>query len=377
MSFFQLMKTDGPARRGRLTTDHGVIETPCFMPVGTQGTVKAMTPEELHEVGASIILYNAYHLYLRPGHEAIRAAGGVHSFTGWSGPVLTDSGGYQVLSLADLRKVDADGVTFRSHIDGSLHQFTPENVIGIEAALGADIIMTFDDCAAYPVERPEAFASCRRTAEWARRCRSAFDSLERGPDHRQYLFGISQGSVFRDLRRESAREICDIGFDGYAVGGLSVGEPREQTWEVLSDVLEIFPAGSPRYLMGMGFPDELVTAVGLGVDMLDCVLPTRLGRNGTFFTRSGRHTITNARFAGDRAPLDPECDCYACRSFSRGYIRHLHMTGEILGVRLTTLHNLRFYLYLMDTIRESIGTGRFEEWSNGFLDTYNNSGGEP
>jgi queuine tRNA-ribosyltransferase len=376
MPLYELIKSDGKARRGKLTTDHGVIETPCFMPVGTQGTVKAISPDELDEAGASIILYNAYHLYLRPGHEVIRDAGGVHSFTGWSKPILTDSGGYQVLSLADLRKIDSDGVTFRSHIDGSLHNFSPENVMEIEAALGADIIMTFDDCATYPVDRSEALAACRRTAEWAKRCREAFDSLETRPDYRQLLFGISQGSVFRELRRESAQQICDIGFDGLAIGGLSVGEPRELTWEVLTDVLEIYPSESPRYLMGMGFPEELITAVSLGIDMFDCVLPTRLGRNGTIFSSSGRFNITNARFARDEAPLDQQCDCYACRNFSRRYIRHLHMTGEILGVRLTTLHNLRFYLYLMRTIRESIEKEKFEKWSSDFLDKFSGSGGE-
>jgi len=373
LSFFELIKVKGRARRGKLTTGHGVIETPCFMPVGTQGTVKAMSPPELEEIGAQIVLYNAYHLYLRPGHELIQEAGGLHSFTGWSGPILTDSGGYQVLSLADLRKVDPDGVTFRSHIDGSLHQLSPERVIGIESGLGADLLMTFDDCPEYPVDRSEAIRACRRTAEWAKRCKKAFESVEKNLDYRQFLFGISQGSTYRDLRVESAREICEIGFDGLAVGGLSVGEPRELTWEAMEAVLEIFAADRPRYLMGMGFPDEIVTAVAYGVDMFDCVLPTRLGRNGTFFTRSGRYAITNARFAKDEGPLDPECDCYACRTFSRGYIRHLHMAGEILGVRLTTLHNLRFYLYLVGAIRESIEAGSFESWSRDFLDKFSNS----
>jgi len=370
MSLFKLIKTSGAARRGRLATDHGLIDTPCFMPVGTQGTVKAMSPIELEEVGAQILLYNAYHLYLRPGHELIREAGGLHAFTGWSGPILTDSGGYQVLSLSDLRKIDQDGATFRSHIDGSLHQFSPERVIEIETSLGADFIMTFDECPEYPVDRSEALRACRRTTEWAERCRKAYESTEKTHDYSQFLFGISQGSTYMDLRVENAREICDIGFDGLAIGGLSVGEPRELTWEALNAVLEVFPPESPRYLMGMGFPDEIVTAVGYGVDMFDCVLPTRLGRNGTFFTRSGRHTITNAQFAKDEGPLDPECNCYACMTFSRSYVRHLHMAGEILGVRLTTLHNLRFYLYLVSAIRDSIEGGSLESWSRGFLDRY-------
>ncbi len=373
MPFFELIRTEGNARRGKLVTGHGEIETPCFMPVGTQGTVKGISPEELDSIGARIILCNAYHLYLRPGHELIREAGGLHSFTGWSGPILTDSGGYQVFSLADLRKVEPEGVTFRSHIDGSLHRFTPENVMEIETALGADIIMAFDDCARYPVELSEARDACRRTLSWAEECRNAFESIGRRWDHRQFLFGISQGSVYRELRRESARDICEIGFDGLAIGGLSVGEPREMTWEALDATLEVFPEDRPRYLMGMGFPDEIVTAVGFGVDMFDCVLPTRLGRNGTFFTRFGRQTITNAQFTKDEEPLDPECDCYACRNFTRSFIRHLHMAGEILGVRLTTLHNLRFYLYLVDAIRCSIEEDSFESWSKEFVRRYNQS----
>jgi queuine tRNA-ribosyltransferase len=370
LPFFEHLGTDGAARRGRMTTGHGRIETPCFMPVGTQGSVKGMSPAELEEIGAQVILGNAYHLYLRPGHERIREAGGLHRFAGWSRPILTDSGGYQVLSLADLRKIDGDGVTFRSHIDGSLHVFTPEGVIEIETAIGADLVMTFDECPPWPVDLGDAERACRRTADWARRCRKAFDRLADRRAHPQFLFGIAQGSVFPALRRESAREIVEIGFDGYAVGGLSVGEPRERTWEALEAALDAFPADRPRYLMGMGFPDEIVAAVGRGVDMFDCVLPTRLGRNGTFFTRSGRRNITNARFADDDGPLDPACDCYACRNFSRAYVRHLQMAGEILGMRLTTLHNLRFYLYLMASIRDAIEAGRFAGWAREFLGRY-------
>jgi queuine tRNA-ribosyltransferase len=370
MSIFQLIKADGLARRGRLDTGHGEVETPCFMPVGTQGTVKGMSPEELESAGAGIILSNAYHLYLRPGHELIRSMGGLHRFTGWKGPILTDSGGYQVLSLSDLRRVEPAGVTFRSHIDGSLHLFTPERVVEIETALGADIIMALDVCNGYPVEHGEADEACRLTLEWAARCRDSFISLKDRWAYRQYLFGIVQGSTFGDLRRRHAGEIRSVGFDGYAVGGLSVGEPREMTWGALSAALEVLPGDRPRYLMGMGFPDEIITAVGLGVDMFDCVLPTRLGRNGTFFARTGRFNVTNARFEKEEAPLDPACDCYACRNFSTAYIRHLHMAGEILGVRLTTLHNLRFYLYLMENIRSSIEGGSFRTWSGEFLDRY-------
>ena len=370
MSTFKLIATDKSARLCRLITGHGEIDTPCFMPVGTQGTVKAMTPYELEAIGARIVLYNAYHLYLRPGHELIRDAGGLHAFTGWPRPILTDSGGYQVMSLAELRQVDPEGVTFRSHIDGSLHRFTPERVMEIEIALGSDLIMTFDECVIYPADHADAARACRLTADWARRARKAFDSIPDPWSYRQLLFGISQGSVYRDLRRENSREIAEIGFDGLAIGGLSVGEPRELTWQALSDTLEVFPPEQPRYLMGMGYPDEIVAAVGYGVDMFDCVLPTRLGRNGTFFTRTGRFTITNARFTRDENPLDPACDCDACRRFSRAYIRHLHMAGEILGIRLTTLHNLRFYLYLVESIRGAIEAGNYDIWSKGFLERF-------
>lgn len=349
---FTLLATDGRARAGLLRTPHGEVPTPVFMPVGTQATVKAMSPRDLRDVGATMILANTYHLYLRPGDERIARLGGLHRFMAWDGPILTDSGGYQVFSLARMRRVDADGVTFRSHIDGSEHRFTPEKVIAIQENLGADIITCLDECAP-PTDYEYNLQALERTHAWARRCREA----HRRDD--QALFGIVQGGVFPDLRERSARFITGLGFDGYAIGGLSVGEPKEQTYAVLEWMDDLLPADRPRYLMGVGTPQDLVEGVARGVDMFDCVLPTRMGRNGGALTRWGRINLRNARYAEDPSPLLPDCTCYTCTHFSRAYLRHLILANEILGAHLLTLHNLHLMLTIAREIREAILAGRF------------------
>lgn len=353
------------ARLGTLTTPHGTVETPIFMPVGTQATVKAMTPEEVWETGGRLILSNTYHLYLRPGHDLVKEAGGLHKFMNWHGPILTDSGGFQVFSLGSLRTITEDGVTFRSHIDGSQHHFTPEKVMEIEEALGADIAMAFDECAPYPCDKEYAVAALERTTRWAERCKKAHKRED------QALFGIIQGGVFNDLRERSARELLAMDFPGYGIGGLSVGEPKELMYDVLDHLMPIMPKDKPRYLMGVGSPDCLIEGVVRGVDMFDCVLPTRIARNGTVFTHKGKLTVRNADNARDFRPMDEKCDCYACRNYSRAYIRHLIKTDEILGIRLTTIHNLHFIQKLMSNIKEAIRQDRLLDYREEFLAEFN------
>jgi len=352
------------ARLGLLQTPHGTVETPIFMPVGTQATVKTMTPEEVSEAGGRMILSNTYHLYLRPGHELIREAGGLHRFMHWDGPILTDSGGFQVFSLGPLRKVSEDGVTFRSHIDGSEHFFSPEKAMEVQMALGSDIAMAFDECAPYPCSREYAVAALERTTRWARRSLAVHRREDQG------VFGIVQGGVFPDLRERSAGELVELDFPGYAIGGLSVGEPKELMCEILDHTVPLLPEEKPRYLMGVGSPDYLVEGVARGVDMFDCVLPTRIARNGAVLTRRGKLVVRNAEYARDFTPLDPDCDCYTCRHYSRAYIRHLIKAGEVLGIRLTTIHNLRFVLRLMEEIREAIKRRNILEYRDKFLKSY-------
>ena len=356
---YELQATDGRARAGVIDTPHGQVNTPVFMPVGTKATVKAMSPEELEEVGSEIILGNTYHLYLRPGHDVIEEAGGLHEFMAWPRPILTDSGGFQVFSLSSLRELSDDGVVFRSHIDGSKHEFTPERSIEIQHSLGADIIMAFDDCAPYPCSEERAAEAVERTTRWAQRCWEKH--LNAGRADRQALFGIVQGSVYPALRKRSTRDLLEIPFPGYAIGGLSVGEPKEDMLNILATVTPLLPQEKPRYLMGVGTPQDLIEGVARGIDMFDCVLPTRIARHGTVFTRDGQLVVRNATYARDWRPLDPECDCYVCRKYTRGYIRHLIKTNEILGMRLTTWHNLHHILDLAQQVREAILKGSFEE----------------
>ncbi|MCL6612291.1 MAG: tRNA guanosine(34) transglycosylase Tgt [Peptococcaceae bacterium] len=363
---FRELKRDNEtwARRGELRTPHGVVETPVFMPVGTQATVKAMTPEEVWDLGGRLILGNTYHLFLRPGHRIVAEAGGLHSFMNWKGPILTDSGGFQVFSLGPLRKVEEDGVWFRSHIDGSEHYMSPEKAVEIQEALGSDIAMAFDECAPYPCDHDYAREAVERTTRWAGRCKRA----KRRED--QAMFGIIQGGVFRDLREKSASDLAELDFPGYGIGGLSVGEPKELMYEALEYTVPLIPSGRPRYLMGVGSPDCLLEGVARGVDMFDCVLPTRIARNGTVFTSDGRLVVRNAEYARDHRPLDPGCGCYACRNYTRAYIRHLIKANEILGIRLTTIHNLYFILNLMRNIRAAIDEGRFAAFKKDFLSRF-------
>lgn len=355
------------ARLGKLHTPHGDVDTPVFMPVGTQATVKAMSPRELEEIGARIILSNTYHLYLRPGHELISKAGGLHSFMAWSGPILTDSGGFQVFSLGDLRKIKEEGVEFRSHIDGSLHLFTPEKVMEIEMALGPDIAMAFDECVPYPVSYEYAKEAMERTSRWAQRC------LESHHKKDQALFAIVQGAFYKDLRKKSAQDLVSMGFPGYAIGGLSVGEPPEIMNEMLEETVPFLPEDKPRYLMGVGSPDYLIEGVIRGIDMFDCVLPTRIARNGTVFTKKGKLVVRNAKYKYDFTPLDPQCDCYTCRTFSKAYIRHLFNVNEILGLRLTTIHNLYYLLNLMKEIRTAIKEDCLLDLRKEFYSNYSNN----
>jgi queuine tRNA-ribosyltransferase len=362
---FSLISSDGAARRGELRTAHGVVQTPAFMPVGTQGTVKAMRHADLEMAGADIILGNTYHLFLRPGDELIGRRGGLHRFIGWHRPILTDSGGFQVFSLAERRVITEEGAQFRSHLDGSLHLLTPERAVDIQARLGSDIAMVFDECLAYPAERDAVAASMERSVRWARRCRERLASASAD----QAQFGIVQGGVFQDLRNESAEATAAIGFEGYAIGGLSVGEPVDLMYSVVRDTASRLPVDRPRYLMGAGTPDDLVECVACGIDMFDCVLPTRNARNGQLFTSQGRINIKNARYAEDDGPLDPECRCYTCRRHSRAYLRHLFMAGEMTAGALNTLHNLTFYLDTMQKIRDAIAFGTFEKFRQEFLRT--------
>ena len=353
------------ARLGRVHTPHGVIDTPTFMPVGTQATVKAMAPNELKELGAQIILSNTYHLYIRPGHKLVEKAGGLHGFMNWDRPILTDSGGFQVFSLNELRKIKEEGVEFKSHLDGTKHFFTPEYVMEIENSLGADIMMAFDECTPYPCDWDYAKNSMERTLRWLKRCKDAHQNTEK-----QALFGIVQGSTYKDLRIESARRTVDIELPGYAVGGLSVGEPKDLMNEVLEYTVPELPKDKPRYLMGVGSPDALLDGAIRGIDMFDCVLPTRIARNGTVMTSKGKLVVRNAEYAEDFLPMDEECDCYACKNFSRAYIRHLIKAGEILGGRLTSIHNLRFLQNLMANIRKAIAEDRLGDYREEFFIKY-------
>ncbi len=355
------------ARCGRLITPHGQIETPVFMPVGTGATVKAITSQELKDIGAQIILSNTYHLYLRPGHDIVKEAGGLHSFMNWDGPILTDSGGFQIFSLAALRKLTDQGAIFRSHIDGSEHFLTPEKVIEVQNALGADIIMCFDECSPYPCEHEDARKALELTGKWALRCKEAHKR-----EH-QALFGIIQGGMYHDLREKSAFQILDIGFPGYAIGGLSVGEPKDIMVDILEHTVSFLPKDKPRYLMGVGSPDYIFEAVDRGVDMFDCVLPTRIGRHGTILTEQGQIVVRNAEYARDYGPLDPECDCDVCKGYSRAYVRHLIKTDEILGLRLTTYHNLAFMKQMMEGIRDSIKRNEFQKYKEEFLNRWEKS----
>ena len=365
---FEVLKTDPTgARLGRLTTPHGVVDTPAFMPVGTAGTVKGLTQQALGELGVQILLANTYHLYLRPGHERIRQLGGLHQFMSWPKPILTDSGGFQVFSLAELRKVTDDGVIFRSHLDGSEHFLSPEKSIEIQQALGSDIAMALDECIEYPADHARAAAAARRTAEWARRSRDyALANADSAVTPGQSLFGIVQGGTHADLRRESARRTVDLDFPGYAVGGLAVGEPHELSCEMAAVATEELPKDRPRYVMGVGFPEQLADYVRCGVDMMDCVLPTRNARNGCLFTSAGRVNIKNAEYADDPRPLDERCQCMVCRTYSRAYLRHLFQAHEILASILNSHHNVAFFLDIMGKIRHAIALGELAEFSSEF-----------
>jgi queuine tRNA-ribosyltransferase len=367
---FTLHHTDAhsDARAGRLETDHGPIETPAFMPVGTHGSVKAVQPRELREdVGAQMILGNTYHLYLRPGTDVIEQAGGLQRFTRWQGPMLTDSGGFQIYSLAHRCTLREDGVEFQDHLAGDRHFFTPEHAIDIQRALGADVIMVLDECPPADVSRSYAEASNDRTLRWAEQCKTHFDATEPVYDHDQLLFGIVQGVVYPDVRRASARALMDMDFPGYAIGGLSVGEPAEVMYEMVEIVAPLLPAEKPRYLMGVGMPANLLEAVARGVDLFDCVIPTRNGRNGTIFTTQGRLNIKNAQFAQDHTRLDPGLDTYVSQTFTKAYVRHLHKSREILGLQIGALQNLAFYAWLMRTARDKIRTDDFSSWKADLL----------
>jgi queuine tRNA-ribosyltransferase len=359
---YEVVATDSnsEARRGRLVTAHGSIDTPVFMPVGTQATVKSLTPDELVALGAQIILGNTYHLYMRPGAERIARLGGLHKFMDWPRPILTDSGGFQVFSLARINKIEEDGVVFQSHIDGSRHLLSPETAVQIQMQLGSDIAMVFDECNSYPVPFAYASESMQRTVRWAERSKEAHDRPE------QALFGIIQGSIFPDLRKECLDQLCTIGFDGYALGSLSVGEPKEEMLAVMETLIPLMPDQSPRYLMGVGTPEDIVEGVRLGIDMFDCVMPTRNARNGMLFTSRGSIQIKNSRYADDDAPVEEGCTCYACMRFSRAYLRHLFMARELLAYRLNTLHNLHYYLNLMADMRRVLEEGGFQVWRRTF-----------
>jgi len=367
---FTLLKTDTKtrARRGILHTPHGDVQTPVFMPVGTQATVKAVKPEDVanlgHE-GAHIILSNTYHLYLRPGHKLIEKAGGLHKFMNWNGAILTDSGGFQVFSLGDLRKITEEGVTFRSYLDGSKHMFTPETSIDVQTSLGSDIMMAFDECCPYPSDFEYTKKSLERTTRWLKRCKDHHKNTEK-----QSLFGIMQGGMYKELRAESAKQITDLDLPGYSIGGLSVGEPKEKMYEILDDCVELLPKYKPRYLMGVGSPDCIFEGVERGIDMFDCVLPTRVARNGMAMTSHGRVNIKNAQYAEDFSPLDPECDCYCCRTYSKAYLRHLFRSDEILSSMLLSEHNLHFLVRLAENIRKAIDEDRFLEYKKEFYDKY-------
>ncbi|MDR0817527.1 MAG: tRNA guanosine(34) transglycosylase Tgt [Clostridiales Family XIII bacterium] len=364
---FDLLRTDSvtKARRGTLHTPHGDVQTPVFMPVGTAATVKAVKPEDVKDIGAQIILSNTYHLFLRPGHEIVKDAGGLHKFMNWNGPILTDSGGFQVFSLGALRRIEESGVTFKSHIDGSQQVLTPEKSIEVQNALGADIIMAFDECVDYPAEKEYTHEALERTTRWLKRCKAAHQDTEV-----RSLFGIMQGGMYKDLRRKSAEDIVALDLPGYAIGGLSVGEPKELMYEILDECADYLPQDKPRYLMGVGTPDALFEGVARGIDMFDCVLPTREARHGSAMISTGRINIKNAQYERDFGPLDPECDCYTCRNYSRSYLRHLFKAQEMLSSTLLSIHNMRFLVRTMERIRESIEKGTFSELKDGFFAKY-------
>jgi queuine tRNA-ribosyltransferase len=380
---FELLSQDRhtKARHGRLTTAHGVIDTPAFIPVGTQGTVKAVSPRELRELDAQIVLGNTYHLFVRPGLDVIKHFGGLHKFMNWDGPILTDSGGYQIFSLAKLRKITDEGVHFQNHIDGTPTLISPEIAMEIQITLGSDIAMVLDECAPYPCDYDYAARSAQMTARWAARCKRAAEAGASAANPnaaadtaatttRQLLFGIVQGATFDDLRKSSAQAIVDLDFDGYAIGGVSVGEPEEEMMRAVESAEPFLPKDKPRYAMGLGTPPQLLEMITRGMDMFDCVLPTRLARNGTAFTATGTVNLKNAEFALDKWPIEENCGCYACREFSRGYIRHLIKAEEILGLRVITLHNLHFYLDLMRQAREQIESGSFDQFRKSFVSNY-------
>ncbi|MCK8059061.1 MULTISPECIES: tRNA guanosine(34) transglycosylase Tgt [unclassified Fusibacter] len=364
---YELIKTckQSGARLGRLTTPHGVIDTPIFMPVGTKATVKAMTPEEVEGLGAQIILSNTYHLYMRPGHDLIKEAGGLHKFMNWNKPILTDSGGFQVFSLGSLRKIKEEGVEFRSHIDGSKHFISPEKAVEIQTALGSDIMMAFDECAPYPAEHDYVKKSLERTTRWAKRCKDAHTNTEN-----QALFGIVQGGMYKDLREQSVRELVALDFPGYAIGGLSVGEPKDLMYEVLDYTAPLLPEDKARYLMGVGSPDALFEGAIRGIDMFDCVLPTRTARMGTAMTSVGPVSIKQAKYQRDFTTLDAECECYTCKNYTKAYLRHLYKENEILSARLFTIHNLHFLINLMSEIRQAIMDDRLLDFKNEFFKKY-------
>jgi queuine tRNA-ribosyltransferase len=363
-SFFELVATDGDGRAGVIHTPHGDLQTPLFAPVGTQATVKAVTPKQLQQIGVTLVLANAYHLYLRPGDERVASLGGLHEFMAWKGPILTDSGGFQVFSLTESRKVDSEGVTFHSHIDGSTHRFTPEKSIAIQENLGADIIMAFDECPE-PHNREYNEQAMIRTHNWAERCLAAKTRSD------QVLFGIVQGGIFADLREQSASAIASMGFPGIAIGGLSVGESKEDMLAMLDVVGSVLPQDRPRYLMGVGFPEDLIEAVKRGIDMFDCVLPTRMARNHAALTRLGRLNLRNATFVEDVRPIDPDCTCYTCRTFTRAYLRHLIASGEMLAATLLTVHNLYTLISLTADLRQAVIDGQLDRFSDKFLTSYN------
>ncbi len=357
--------TDSKARAGYFQTDHGVVETPAFMPVGTQGTVKAVNQNFLEEdIKAQIVLSNTYHLYLRPGTEILEKAGGLHKFMNWQKPILTDSGGYQVYSLSNLRKLKEDGVEFRSHLDGSSHFFSPEKVIQIQRSIGSDIMMVLDECTPYPCDFEYAEKSTELTSSWAVLNKEAFDNSKPLYDHEQFLFGIIQGSVYKELREKSAADLNKLDFDGYAIGGLAVGEPAEVMYDITNFTTDLMPEDKPRYLMGVGRPENILESIDRGIDMFDCVMPTRNARHGVLFTSDGVLTLTNAKFKDDFEKVDDECECYTCKNFSRAYLRHLFNAGELLALELASIHNLHFYISLISEARKRILDGSFKEWKN-------------
>lgn len=359
------------ARAGYFETEHGKVETPIFMPVGTQGTVKAVDPDYLkNDIKAQIVLSNTYHLYLRPGAEVLEKSGGLHKFMNWNGPVLTDSGGYQVFSLSELRKLKADGVEFSSHLDGSKHLFTPEKVINIQRSIGSDIMMVLDECTPYPCEYEYAKKSIKLTSDWAVLNKEAFENSSPLYGHKQFLFGIIQGSVYKDLREQSAKDLLQIDFDGYAIGGLAVGEPADVMYDIVNFTIDFMPENRPRYLMGVGKPENILEAIERGVDMFDCVMPTRNARNANLFTSAGVLSMRNAKYKDDFRPVDSECGCYTCSNFTRAYLRHLYIAKEILALQLGSIHNLNYYLNLVTTARKKIIEGSFLEWKRNIIHSF-------